>query len=273
MLSFVLLLAAHALSVPVHALPTPPPPQITIQVGGNRTDPLDRNFFQTTLFEPNVALAANGTIVTFQFTGSPGNHSVVQSSFSNPCQPLAGGFDSGLISVPHTLSPAPEWNLTITNDQIPIWFYCKQLFPVPHCHSGMVGGINLQTTNKSLPEFESLAASAGVPSQVQNGVVGVGASATGLPFIPNGAQLVTGPPASGANFPASTTDSAASPTDSANASDSAGTSPDSTADSGAIQTQDSNAAQAAQTTQPSSARSKKISWWTVAVCVVVFVVW
>ncbi|KAF7364470.1 hypothetical protein MSAN_01108400 [Mycena sanguinolenta] len=273
MLSFVLLLAAYVLSVPVHALPTRPPQQITIQVGGNRTDPLGRDFFQTTLFEPNVALAANGTIVTFQFTGSPGNHSVTQSSFSNPCQPLAGGFDSGWISVPDTPSPPPEWNLTITNDQIPLWFYCKQLFPVPHCHTGMVGAINVETTNKSLPEFASLAAAAGVPSQVQNGVVGVGASATGLPFIPSGAQLVTGPPASGANSPASTTDSVASPTDSANSPDSTNTSPDSTADSGAIQTQDPNAPQSTQSTQPSSARPKTISWWTAAVCVVVFVAW
>ncbi|KAF8172937.1 hypothetical protein K438DRAFT_1466396, partial [Mycena galopus ATCC 62051] len=154
--------------------------QLTIQVGGNLSSPGGvQQLIATTLFEPNVALAANGTIVTFQFTGSPGNHSIVQCSFANPCQPLPGGFDSGWVSVPETLSTPPEWNLTITNDQIPIWFYCKQLFPFPHCHNGMVGAINVDTTNKSLPQFANLAAAASsIPSQVENGFVGIGASAT-----------------------------------------------------------------------------------------------
>jgi hypothetical protein len=50
------------------------------------------------------------------FAISPGNHSVSQSSFGSPCEPLAGGFDSGWVSVPESLSPPPEWNLTITDD-------------------------------------------------------------------------------------------------------------------------------------------------------------
>ncbi|KAJ7327899.1 hypothetical protein DFH08DRAFT_621436, partial [Mycena albidolilacea] len=87
-------------------------------------------------FQPNVVLATNCTIVTFRFTGAQGNHSVTQSSFADPCQPLDGGFDSGWVSVKEELLSPPEWNLTITNDQILIWFYCKQLLPVPHCRSG-----------------------------------------------------------------------------------------------------------------------------------------
>ena len=48
---------------------------------------------------------------------SPGNHSVTQSLFGSPCQPLSGGFDSGFIYVPTGLSSDfPEWNLTITDD-------------------------------------------------------------------------------------------------------------------------------------------------------------
>jgi hypothetical protein len=90
---------------------------------------------------------------------SPGNHSVSQSSFSSPCQPLSGGFDSGFIYVPAGVdSGFPEWNITITDDSkrkhpslidsilasvnrrhAAIWFYCKQLSPGPHCISGMVG--------------------------------------------------------------------------------------------------------------------------------------
>lgn len=105
---------------------------------------------------PNIT-ATNGTVVTFMFTGSPGNHTVAQSTLDSPCQPMSGGFDSGFISVPaNTTGGFPSWNLTITNDQdresetvntlqnanvfaLAIYFYCAQLQPVPHCSSGMVG--------------------------------------------------------------------------------------------------------------------------------------
>jgi len=93
---------------------------------------------------------------------SANNHTVTQSSFSSPCQPLNGGFDSGFIYVPSGVkSGFPEWNLTITDDSTrkyrsltdpfmsdywsryaAIWFYCKQLAPGPHCISGMVGWVD-----------------------------------------------------------------------------------------------------------------------------------
>ncbi|KAJ7629087.1 hypothetical protein FB45DRAFT_678305, partial [Roridomyces roridus] len=89
-------------------------------------------------FIPNTLNAANGSVITFEWTGSPGNHSVTQSSFNAPCTPLQGGFDSGwiLIEGSTTLSPPPSWDLMITDDTTPIWFYCKQLLPSPHCNSG-----------------------------------------------------------------------------------------------------------------------------------------
>lgn len=66
---------------------------------------------------PNVT-ASNGTVVTFIYSGSPGNHTVAQSTLDNPCQPMSGGFDSGFILIPtNTTSGFPTWNLTITNDQ------------------------------------------------------------------------------------------------------------------------------------------------------------
>ncbi|KAJ7089047.1 hypothetical protein C8R43DRAFT_296963 [Mycena crocata] len=202
-----------ALSLYVEAFPLAPAKQVTIQVGGNSSSPGG-----PVQFHPNLALATNGTIVTFQFTGAPGNHSVTQSSFTSPCQPLAGGFDSGWVSVPQSLPAPPEWNLTITNDQIPIWFYCKQLSKVPHCNAGMVGALNVEVTNKSLPEFESFAsiATSVLPGQSQGGFVGIGASATGAPFIPNGAVLVnsalqtvtpTGTEGGGSGSPGTTGDS------------------------------------------------------------------
>ncbi|KAJ7698552.1 hypothetical protein B0H17DRAFT_927281, partial [Mycena rosella] len=68
---------------------------------------------------------------------SAGNHSVTQSSLEAPCQPLENGFDSGWISVAATITPPPQWSITITNNQTPIYFYCKQLNPTPHCTAGM----------------------------------------------------------------------------------------------------------------------------------------
>ncbi|EDR00857.1 uncharacterized protein LACBIDRAFT_295685 [Laccaria bicolor S238N-H82] len=130
---------------------------------------------------PNTFNATNGTTVTFQFTGAPGNHTVTQSSFADPCDPLAGGFDSGWVSIPSspalTAADTPEWNLTITDDT-----------------KRMVGAINAPTTgNKTFAAFEAAAkAFKGTPAQVEGGLVGVGASASaGVGPVPSGVKLFT----------------------------------------------------------------------------------
>ncbi|KAJ7318794.1 hypothetical protein DFH08DRAFT_942533 [Mycena albidolilacea] len=156
---------------------------VTVQVGGNSSSP--GGF---TIFTPNQISAPKGSIVSFQFTGAPGNHTVTQSNFANPCDPVQGGFDSGWIARPEGLPKAPEWNLTITDDQTPIWFYCKQLIgpnAKPHCNLGMVGVINVG--QKSFPDFQAAASTAAAVGQTEGGFVGIGASATGAPFIPSGA--------------------------------------------------------------------------------------
>lgn len=88
---------------------------IVVRVGA--TSGAEGGIFQ---YIPNTFNATNGTTVTFQFTGAPGNHTVTQSSFADPCDPLAGGFDSGWVSIPSspalTAADTPEWNLTITDD-------------------------------------------------------------------------------------------------------------------------------------------------------------
>lgn len=60
---------------------------------------------------------------------SPGNHSVTQSTFTDPCDPAAGGFDSGwvLIASPSDLTETPQFNLTITNDQKRESRFCQLL--------------------------------------------------------------------------------------------------------------------------------------------------
>ncbi|KAJ7164453.1 hypothetical protein C8R46DRAFT_1099576 [Mycena filopes] len=159
--------------------------QTIVNVGAEMNSP--GGIFQ---FMPNTITAANGTVVTFRFSGIPGNHSVTQSSFATPCEPMAGGFDSGWINIQQNVSTAgevlPEWNLTITNDATPIWFYCKQLLPAPHCVAGMVGVINVQPGANSFSSFRANAAAAtsAPPGQGQGGLIGVGASASAAPLVP-----------------------------------------------------------------------------------------
>ncbi|PPQ94503.1 hypothetical protein CVT25_014157 [Psilocybe cyanescens] len=130
--------------------------QQVVTVGFTASDP--GGIFQ---FKPNNFNATNGTTITFQFTGAPGNHSVTQSLFADPCNPAAGGFDSGWVSVPSTPSPVPEFNITITNDSKPIWFFCKQLLPSPHCGAGMVGAINAPASGNTFATFLKNAQSLG----------------------------------------------------------------------------------------------------------------
>jgi hypothetical protein len=171
---------------------------LTIQVGAEQTSA--GGIFQ--FIPPQIPKAANGSVITFEFTGAPGNHSITQSSFADPCTPLAGGFDSGWVLIPEAgLGSTPTFNLTITDDSKPIWFYCKQLFPAPHCIAGMVGAINAPATGNTFAAFQKSAeAFSGTPGQSQGALVGVGASASaGIVGIPSGATAfpVTATGASG----------------------------------------------------------------------------
>ncbi|KII84983.1 hypothetical protein PLICRDRAFT_350142 [Plicaturopsis crispa FD-325 SS-3] len=167
-----LLAAASALALAVTASAQ----NTTIQVGAAAT--AQGGAF---VFNPSSVTAKNGSVITFQFTGSPGNHSVTQSSFSDPCDPLADGFDSGWVFIPpNTSSDFPSWNLTITDDSKPIWFYCKALIPSPHCKVGMVGAINAPSSgSNTFSAFQKAAESfSGTPGQGQGFLVGSGASAS-----------------------------------------------------------------------------------------------
>ncbi|KAJ7747186.1 hypothetical protein DFH07DRAFT_831388 [Mycena maculata] len=167
---------------------------VTINVGGPGGAPT---------FSPNNITASNGTILNFVFTGVPGNHSVTQSTFAAPCTSFEGGFDSGWILVTAATTPPPSWNLTITNDQKPIWFYCKQLVN-QHCHAGMVAGVNVQPGPNSLQQFEANAKTAATIQQDEGGNSGTGATASADPFLPAGvsrfvAASATNPPVAAAS--------------------------------------------------------------------------
>ena len=82
-----------------------------------------------------------GDVVQFQFL--PANHSVAQSSFGAPCQPLAGGagFFSGFGFATRDGRLAPDVFQLVVEDAAPIWYYCAQPNG-QHCTSGMSGVIN-----------------------------------------------------------------------------------------------------------------------------------
>ncbi len=67
------------------------------------------------------------------------NHSVVQSSFAAPCQPLKDGFFSAFVPTASPDTPS-RTTFTITlGDKNPKWIYCSQ---ADHCKKGMVHAIN-----------------------------------------------------------------------------------------------------------------------------------
>ncbi|OCL06038.1 hypothetical protein AOQ84DRAFT_297746 [Glonium stellatum] len=147
-----------------------------VQVGSNGT----------LTFSPNNVIAAVGDLVQFQF--NPKNHSVVQSTFANPCIPIQNimpnktdAFFSGFMPTNRTVTDTTNI-LTFTvrvMDTSPIWFYCSQAM---HCQAGMVGAINAAASgNKTVSAFAALAKVATQnlsPGESSSGSVSGGASAS-----------------------------------------------------------------------------------------------
>ncbi|KAF1844285.1 Cupredoxin [Cucurbitaria berberidis CBS 394.84] len=116
-------------------------------------------------FYPNSIKAAPGDLVQFQF--HPKNHSVVQSTFDNPCVPIQNiqanktdAFFSGFMpSNASTAAASKALTYTIrVTDTKPVWFYCSQ---GKHCQAGMVGAINAPASgNRTMQAFIGLAAAA-----------------------------------------------------------------------------------------------------------------
>ncbi|PAV24380.1 hypothetical protein PNOK_0144800 [Pyrrhoderma noxium] len=145
---------------------------------------IDVAFQGTFTFNPANVSAPNGTIVTFFFPNAGLQHSVTQSSFANPCTPLAAnettgapaGFSSGF-------QENTQFSINITNDQIPIWFHCAM--PL-HCGMGMVGSINAnESSPNNFTAFKAAALAIGSNEQTETigsaVLVGPGASASVAP--------------------------------------------------------------------------------------------
>jgi plastocyanin len=101
-------------------------------------------------FNPPQVNATTGD--TLQFIFYPKNHTVTQSTFKVPCQPMAGGADSNYQPVPANATSSPSWTVMV-NSTDPQWFYCKQ---ANHCTQGMVFALN-PTAEKSFEAFQATA--------------------------------------------------------------------------------------------------------------------
>ncbi|KAK0639317.1 hypothetical protein B0T16DRAFT_422929 [Cercophora newfieldiana] len=149
-------------------------------------------------FNPPQLVAAPGDSVVFTFLSQ--NHTVTQSAFETPCDPLAGGMDSGFQSNPNnTVNPPPQVAMQVMVNT-PLWFYCRQN---NHCGKGMTFSIN-PTADKTHAMFQALA--------IQQRGNGGGSAITGgqAAAPPAGAPPAAAPPAGsppaavapGANLPA-----------------------------------------------------------------------
>lgn len=113
-------------------------------------------------FDPDNVVAEVGDVVEWHFL--PANHTVAQSSFGEPCEPLADGtgFFAGF-NFATTAGQAPDVFQIVVEDSKPIWYYCAQQ-KGSHCQMGMVGVINQNFDNQdfSLRRHKELAALTGV---------------------------------------------------------------------------------------------------------------
>ncbi|KJA29262.1 hypothetical protein HYPSUDRAFT_32662 [Hypholoma sublateritium FD-334 SS-4] len=93
-------------------------------------------------YSPDAIGANVGDQVVFHFHAK--NHTVTQSSFADPCGPLAGGLSSGFMPVAaNQTDNLPTFTVTV-KDTKPIWVYCAQGAgtAASHCGAGMVFAIN-----------------------------------------------------------------------------------------------------------------------------------
>jgi len=140
------------------------------------------------VYTPASATAAVGDTVVFEFDSS--THSVTEGSFSDPCNPLTKGFNTGIINTAGT-----TFSITVTTTD-PIYYYCAQ---VGHCQAGMVGVINPPSSGGTLAAFKSAAAASNAngspPSEVFGGVIsapgGTPSTAPGVPAASQTSAAVT----------------------------------------------------------------------------------
>ncbi|GKT49941.1 putative GTP cyclohydrolase URC1 [Colletotrichum spaethianum] len=145
-------------------------------------------------FTPDQIKANVGDMVVFTFMSQ--NHTATQSSFAKPCDPLAGGMNSGFMANPNnSVSPPPQVAMQVMVSE-PLWFYCAQ---AGHCGKGMTFSIN-PTAEKSQALFQSMAIQQkgnGAPSAITGGTPP--AAAPAAPAASSAAAAAPAAPAAGGN--------------------------------------------------------------------------
>ncbi|RMZ89471.1 hypothetical protein DV736_g3298, partial [Chaetothyriales sp. CBS 134916] len=155
---------------------------------------------------PDSVQAPVGSIVQFQF--HPKNHTVTESTFAEPCKPVAlvnaslitptrPGLKSGFQPVTASDTETPVYNVLI-NDTKPIWVYCGQ---TNHCQKGMAMVINqnLSSTDKTIEAY--IAAAAQLPLVSTNSTSSTAAQTSSFTEI----VATTAPPTSIETAPPATT--------------------------------------------------------------------
>jgi len=132
-------------------------------------------------FDPDSVIANPRDQIVFQFQQK--NHSVIQSSFADPCRPLnAGnasapqGSNSGFFPVAaNQTDEFPTYTVTV-NDTAALWYYCGQTSPTSHCGAGMVFAVNApDNSTRNFTAFQAVAealngtSAASAPASSQTG--------------------------------------------------------------------------------------------------------
>jgi len=119
------------------------------------------------VYSPSNITANVGDTVEFFF--NPKNHTVTQSSFTEPCERLQVstgqvGLDSGFTHAT-TVSQNTSGFSFVVNNTAPLWFYCRQ---TGHCTDGMVFAVNANA-NKTYAAFLENAKSSNSSSSTPSG--------------------------------------------------------------------------------------------------------
>jgi len=147
------------------------------------------------VFDPANVTAKVGDNIEFIF--HPKNHSVVQSTFANPCTRLPLNSTTGIEGFTTGFQPAQASDTDLTkitlrvNSTSPIWAYCSQ---ATHCQSGMVFAINAPETGNTFDKFVANAKASGSSSGAYGTSSGTssGPSSTGTPNSGSGGSGAAG---------------------------------------------------------------------------------
>ncbi|KDR69138.1 hypothetical protein GALMADRAFT_145847 [Galerina marginata CBS 339.88] len=108
---------------------------------------------------------------TINFTFNPKNHTVTQSSFNSPCNPIDAGFTTGFVPV-SSGTTAKTFTVPAGTGTKPLWFFCGQ---TTHCQQGMVFAVNppQDPSPNSFSAFKALAMGpAGLTSDTSTATAG-----------------------------------------------------------------------------------------------------